>query len=120
MPKSRIQLNRDTAAIPLFPIKEEASMPGRRTSSENLESLRATLQKLEQTDAPAEDPESFADLKRILLSRIADLELAQMLETAEAATDKAPNAADLVPPPLAEEENHPEGPGKDTDLENLD
>jgi hypothetical protein len=38
-----------------------------------LESLRVTLQKLEQTAAIA--PDDIAELKRILLQRIAELEL---------------------------------------------
>jgi hypothetical protein len=47
----------------------------RRPSPETLESLRATLQQLEQTNDPAD--ESFPELKRIILARIADLELAR-------------------------------------------
>ena len=43
-----------------------------------LESLQVTLHKLEQTADPTQDA---ADLKRILLRRIAELEAAQAVET---------------------------------------
>lgn len=90
-----------------------------RPAPGTLESLRATLQKLEQSDAPAEDPQSFSELKRILLSRIADLELAQALEAADPATDEVSETPDLVPPASAVDEIHPEGLTEDTDLDKL-
>ena len=68
-----------------------------QTSQELLTSLRVTLQKLEQNPDPAQDPAALADLKTILLNRIAELEVALTLEPA-AETPKPPAAADLVPP----------------------
>jgi len=95
-------------------------MPRRRPTPETIDSLRAILRKLEETDSPDQDPKSISELKRVLLNRIADLELSQILETTDVATDKAPDPADLVPPPLTMEEEHPDGSTKDLDLEKLD
>ena len=47
---------------------------GHRPASELIQSLRSTLQKLEETCASPEDETLLAELKRILLLRIADLE----------------------------------------------
>lgn len=47
---------------------------GRRPSSELIQSIRATLQRLEENIASPEDQPRIAELKRILLLRIADLE----------------------------------------------
>jgi hypothetical protein len=67
-----------------------------RPAEETLESLRLTLLKVEQSAEPEQDAEALAELKRILLQRIAELEAIQALESAESA-DK-PNPADLVAP----------------------
>ncbi len=96
------------------------TLPRRRSTAETLESLRATLQKLEQSPAAAANPQSFSELKRVLLNRIAELELAQTLEASDPATDKAPDPADLVPLPAVVEENLYGQPTNDTDLEKLD
>jgi hypothetical protein len=75
-----------------------------RPAHETLESLRLTLLKVEQTAEPDQDREALADLKRILLQRIAELEAMQALESAAALesasgqTEDKPNPADLVPP----------------------
>jgi hypothetical protein len=80
-----------------------------RPAHETLESLRLTLLKVEQTAEPDQDREALADLKRILLQRIAELEAVQaleiqalesaaVLESASGATEDKPNPADLVPP----------------------
>ncbi len=53
-----------------------------RPTREVLEGLRLTLQKLEQNFDSVEDEPAMADLKRILLLRIADLEAAEALEAA--------------------------------------
>ena len=45
-----------------------------RPSSELIQSLRTTLQKLEENFASPEDQPRIGELKRILLHRIADLE----------------------------------------------
>ena len=93
-------------------------MPRRRPAPETLESLRVTLQKLVETDALPKDPMSISELKRVLLSRFADLELAYILETTtDAATDRAPDPVDLVPPPSTVEEDHTDGLTKGTNLD---
>jgi hypothetical protein len=89
-----------------------------RPPSETVESLRTTLQKLEQENPP--DDESLTELKRILLARIAELELVQALEAAATPSDEAPKPADLVPPPSAAEENNSSQPTSATNLEKLD
>lgn len=61
-----------------------------------LNSLRVTLQKLEQDPSVAENSESLASFKSIILNRIADLEMATTLAPAEAET--APSPSDLVSP----------------------
>ena len=105
----------------LCPIKiRRNSVPRRRPTLETLESLQATLRKLEETDSPGQDPKSISELKRVLLNRIADLELAQILETTDAETDKAPAPAELVPPPSTLEEAPLDGSSRDPDLEKLD
>jgi hypothetical protein len=57
-----------------------------RPSKETLESLRVTLQRLEQTIDPSADAQSLADLKRILLGRIAELEALNALLPAASET----------------------------------
>jgi hypothetical protein len=101
-----------------FLIKPEVIVSTRRPSPETLESLYATLQKLEQTHDPVD--ESFHELKRIILARISDIELAQALETIATPGDETHEPADLIPPPPAAEEIHPEGPTKDTNLDKFD
>ena len=78
-----------------------------RPAHETLESLRLTLLKVEQSAEPEQDAEALAELKRILLQRIAELEAVEAIDSAAAQTavqvegepnsDK-PNPADLVPP----------------------
>ena len=48
---------------------------------ETIESLRLTLQRLEQTGARTSDPDGVAALKRILRKRIADLEMLDALRS---------------------------------------
>jgi len=69
-----------------------------RPAHETLESLRLTLLKVEQSADPEQDAEALAELKRILLQRIAELEAIQALESAAAQTGDKPNPEDLVPP----------------------
>jgi len=52
---------------------------GLHPASELIESFRATLQKLEQDSASLDDQTDIAELKSILLNRIADLELVDAL-----------------------------------------
>ncbi len=77
-----------------------------RPAHETLESLRLTLRKVEQSAEPEQDAEALADLKRILLQRIADLEAVEALETqavesADTQTADEPNPAEFVPPASA-------------------
>jgi len=91
----------------------------RRPTPKSLELLRMTLQKLEQT-SPASGEASIADLKRVLVNRIADLELAKTLEPADAEFDEAHEPADLVPPQSKTEERSHEMAGDTLQLEKLD
>lgn len=68
-----------------------------RSTQETLESLRVTLQKLEQAADPASNGQDVVELKQILLNRIAELETLHALQPAEAEPEPAPS--DL--PPLA-------------------
>jgi hypothetical protein len=52
-----------------------------RSACDTLRSLRITLQKLEQNFDPDGDASAMAELKRILLNRIAELELVGTLES---------------------------------------
>ena len=56
-----------------------------------------TLQKLELSTDPDQDQAALADLKTILLNRIAELEVALTLEP-EADSASTPAPADLIPP----------------------
>ena len=75
----------------------------RRPTQKTLESLHVTLHKLEQTENPVQNEESISELKRILLNRIADLELAKTLETTETEDEKAPEPNELASPHTTEE-----------------
>jgi hypothetical protein len=68
-----------------------------RSTRETLESLRITLQKLEQAADPASNGQDIVELKQILLNRIAELETLHALQPEE--TEREPAASDL--PPLA-------------------
>jgi hypothetical protein len=72
-----------------------------RPAYETLESLRLTLLKVEQSADPDQDAEALAELKRILLQRIAELEAIQALELAAAQTADNPSPADPIPPESA-------------------
>ena len=91
----------------------------RRPTPKSLELLRVTLQKLEQT-SPASAEVSIADLKRVLVNRIADLELAKTLEPADAETDEDPEPSDLTPPLSKTEEISHEMASETFQLEKLD
>jgi hypothetical protein len=97
---------------------EEGIAISRRPTPKSLESLRLTLQQLEQTGNP--DDASISELKRVVLNRIADLELAKKLETADGEIDNAPKPADLIPPPLMAEEGPAEEAYDQTQLNQLD
>jgi hypothetical protein len=92
----------------------------RRPTPKSLETLHLTLQKLEQTVDPGKDDASISDLKRALLNRIVDLELSKTLETKDEEIDKAPEPADLVPPPSITEDRTLETDIDQTPLDKLD
>ena len=69
-----------------------------RPAQETLESLRLTLLKVEQGAEPGQDAEAFAELKRILLQRIAELEAIQALEAAAAQSPGESKPESLLPP----------------------
>ena len=80
-----------------------------RPMPDTIETLRLTLQRLEQTTDPARDSAHLAGIKRVLLNIIAELEIAQALEssapnTATAAAATAPDSAALIPPTTITEE----------------
>ena len=69
---------------------------GRSLSSELIQSLRITLQTLEESFAAPDDQNVIAELKRIILLRIAELEsVGAAVELADA--EKANQAASLTP-----------------------
>ena len=92
----------------------------RRPTSKSLESLRVTLQKLEQTGDPGNDDARISELKRVLLNRIADLELSKTFESEDYETDNAPAPDELIPPPSMTEESASEKAIEDIPLEKLD
>jgi hypothetical protein len=59
-----------------------------RPSFVALDLLRATLAELEAK--PGQDEASVVELKRVLLNRIADIELSRPLQPAQGEPDKAP------------------------------
>jgi len=69
---------------------------------ETLESLRITVARLEQSTDPSTNPREAAELKRILLARIADLEVLAALEPIAGVrlpTDDSPiNSVAALPP----------------------
>jgi hypothetical protein len=68
----------------------------KRPARETLDALRLTLLQVEQNAEPGTDPESLAELKRILLSRIGELEAIQALESASEASTTESLVADIV------------------------
>lgn len=71
-----------------------------RPSAELLNSLRITLQKIEENFASVENEPVISELKRIILLRIADIEAVDALKQSESLTpmDATPNVelADVV------------------------
>ncbi len=66
-----------------------------RPPRETLESLRVTLHKLEQTTDSASDGQDVAELKQILLNRIAELETLNALSPADPEPAAASASSDL-------------------------
>jgi hypothetical protein len=71
---------------------------GLRPSSELIQSLRVTFLKIEENFALPEDGSVIAELKRILLLRIADIEAVEALNASEAAPE--PKGAGIEPRPV--------------------
>jgi len=92
----------------------------RRPTQKTLQSLHVTLQKLEQTEDPAQDEESISELKRVLLNRIVDLELSKTLETGESEIEDKPEPADLIVRQAEKEKLSPDPMANSIELEKLD
>lgn len=85
-----------------------------RPSNETLESLRVTLQRLQQTMDPSADAQSLADLKHILLVRIAELEALNPLTSAASETHASPApASETVVAPVPFQESNQNPPAED-------
>jgi hypothetical protein len=82
--------------------------------------LNLTLQKLEQTNDLDTDDASINELKRVLLNRIADLELSKTIETEISEVEHALELVDLVAPPSMTEEGSLEEDIDKTLLDKLD
>ena len=65
-----------------------------RQASELMQSLRAVLQKLEKNFSSLEDQPMFAELRRLILLHIADLEF---VENAELADANLPSVVQIEP-----------------------
>jgi hypothetical protein len=90
-----------------------------RSSKETLESLRVTLQKLEQTTDSPSNGQDIAELKQILLNRIAELEALSAMGPAE--VESAPPApSDLPPLAVTTEEDGVKKTANAVPLEQLD
>jgi hypothetical protein len=64
-----------------------------RSVPNTIEALRLTLLRLEQTTNSAQDSAHLAELKRILLHRIASLEAVEAIESTTAATPPPADSA---------------------------
>jgi hypothetical protein len=69
--------------------------------SNNLDTLKLALQKVEQTPDANRDPEAAAELKKILVSRIAKLELVRAIEFEDTAM---PTNVEIVRVPFTDDE----------------
>jgi hypothetical protein len=90
-----------------------------RPARETLDSLRVTLQKLEQTTDPASDGHDVAELKQILLNRIAELEALNAMQAPEPAAP-APSPSELPPIAVTAEKEPANEAADQTALEKLD
>jgi flagellar biosynthesis/type III secretory pathway chaperone len=75
-----------------------------RAAQETLESLRITLQKLEQTSDTSSAMQDIAELKQILLNRIAELETLRALNPEAEEVLHEPAPSDLPSIASAQEE----------------
>jgi hypothetical protein len=91
-----------------------------RSAQETLESLRVTLQRLEQASDLAADRQDIAELKQILLNRIAELETLNSLQPQRASAEKARPLSDLPALPVATAEDPVKETAEAASVEKLD
>jgi hypothetical protein len=70
--------------------------------SNNLDMLKAALQRVELTPDPRRDPEAATELKNVLVGKIAKLELVKAIEESNASN---PTDAEIARLPLADDED---------------
>ena len=92
----------------------------RRPTAKSLESLHATLQKLEQASDPDAEDASMSELKQVVLNRIIDIELSKTLVVEGEESESDPGAEDIASLPLIREERVAESVGDQLPLEKLD
>jgi len=91
-----------------------------RSAQETLESFRVTLQRLEQASDLAADRQDIAELKQILLNRIAELETLNALRPQPAEAEKARPLSDLPALAVATEEEPVKETAEAASVEKLD
>jgi hypothetical protein len=91
-----------------------------RSVPDTIETLRNTLQKLEQNLDPTADAVALADLKRVVLNRIAELEIVKALAPEVAESPKAPDPTALLPPSAETGGDLPAADAQTGQLEKLD
>jgi hypothetical protein len=84
-------------------VDERGKILSLRAPKDTIQSLQVLLQRLEQSSDPATDPEARAELKHILLSRIANLEALEVLrvEALESASRRSHDPGDPKPAPAS-------------------
>jgi len=92
----------------------------RRPMAKSIESLHATLQKLEQTSELEASDTSISELKQVVLNRIIDLELSKTLVTEDGEIESGSGAADLALLPSISEEAVAEKGSQPVLIEKLD
>jgi len=92
----------------------------RRPTAKSLESLHATLQKLEQASDPYAEDASISDLKQVVLNRIIDLELSKTLVIEGEESESELGVADIALLPSIRDERVSEIIGDQLPLEKLD
>ena len=70
--------------------------------SNNLDMLKAALQRVELTPDPRRDPEAATELKNVLVGKLAKLELVKAIEESNASN---PTDAEIARLPLADDED---------------
>jgi len=78
-------------------LKDRWPLMSLRAPRETVDSLRLTLQSLEQNTDETSDPQALAELKRILLRRMADLEAADALAALSTSTQPPESPSDVLP-----------------------